>query len=177
MGHGAFAGNLAISVQRGFMPINPPGSRGGGGISNGPFALYPLFARVSYGGERPVSRGGPDGGWFNEAVNGYFICDRGDSGFITRPSGKAARRDFRGKPPYAEALRRAVETWGSEPGKRAESDRFIELTGPVWKTGHEKALKQGWRMPGFAETQAMANKVKAVLRLDARLAVSLGDRG
>jgi NADH-quinone oxidoreductase subunit G len=116
----------------------------------------------------------------HEAVNGYFICDRGRYGFSyanhpERP--RRARRDGR-EVPWDEAIQAAA----------AELVRIRESYGPeaVACVGGTRssletqgALKlfcrtHGWRDPQFFWDPALERKVKAaVARLDSRLAVSM----
>ncbi len=116
----------------------------------------------------------------NEAVNGYFICDRGRYGFSyanhpERP--RRARRDDQ-EVPWDEAIQAAA----------AELVKIRESYGPeavVWVGGTRSSLEtqgalklfcrtHGWRDPQFFWDPALERKVKAALaRLDSRLAVSM----
>jgi NADH-quinone oxidoreductase subunit G len=116
----------------------------------------------------------------NEAVNGYFICDRGRFGFAyandperprqARVDGKAVAYD-EGVQQAAARLQeisqnagpQAVACWGSS---RCSLETQAELTrlGSVLE----------WQGPRFFLNQPVGRKVKrAVSRLDARLAISL----
>jgi NADH-quinone oxidoreductase subunit G len=119
---------------------------------------------------------------FHDAVNGYFICDRGRYGFAyanhpDRP--RTARLEAR-TVPSAEALQEvaqrltqisrdhgpgAVAVWGSSRSS-LETQGYLK-----WL-----CQGQGWLGPQFFLTPSLERKVKAaVSRLDTDIAVSLGD--
>jgi NADH-quinone oxidoreductase subunit G len=116
----------------------------------------------------------------NEAVNGYFICDRGRYGFPYANLPERPRRARLGGEEVLleEALRAAakelarirreagagaIACWGS-PRSSLETQGTL-----VWL-----CRRQGWPEPQFFATASQERKVKAaVSRLDGRLAVSL----
>jgi|UniRef100_A0A7V6A5M1 NADH-quinone oxidoreductase subunit G len=121
-------------------------------------------------------------GRFNEAVNGYFICDRGRFGFAyaNHPERPRAARVMDKETPLAEAVRMAaarlgqisarygaaaLAAWGS-PRSSLETQGVL-----TWL-----CRRQGWAGPQFFLDAGLRRKVKtAVSRLDGRLAVSLRD--
>jgi NADH-quinone oxidoreductase subunit G len=116
----------------------------------------------------------------NQAVNGYFICDRGRYGFSyanhpERPR-RARRRDR--EVPWEEAIQAAAKglaqlsreygpgavAWVGSPRSSLETQAALQLF----------CRTQGWRDPQFFWDPRLERKVKAaVARLDGRLAVSL----
>jgi NADH-quinone oxidoreductase subunit G len=121
-------------------------------------------------------------GRFNEAVNGYFICDRGRFGFAyaNHPERPRAARVEEKETPLAEAVVAAAQkleeisvqhgpgaiaAWGS-PRSSLETMGVLR-----WLCQHQR-----WAGPQFFLDGGLARKVKtAVLRLEANLAVSLRD--
>ncbi len=121
-------------------------------------------------------------GRFNEAVNGYFICDRGRFGFAyaNHPERPRAARLLDREAPLAEAVQGAAEkltqisaqygagavaAWGS-PRNSLETQGVLR-----WL-----CRRQGWAGPQFFSKPALQRKVKAaVSRLDQGIAVSLRD--
>ncbi len=116
----------------------------------------------------------------NEAVNGYFICDRGRYGFSyanhpERP--RRARRDGR-EVPWDEATLAAAAAL-ARISRESGPGAVACVGGTRSSLETQAALKlfcrtQGWRAPQFFWDPAMERKVKAAVnRLDQRLAVSL----
>jgi NADH-quinone oxidoreductase subunit G len=121
-------------------------------------------------------------GRFNEAVNGYFICDRGRFGFAyaNHPERPRTARLMDRETPLAEALTGAaqqlaqisaqygagaVAAWGS-PRSSLETMGMLR-----WL-----CRRQGWAGPQFFFDPALKHKVKtAVSRLDQGIALSLRD--
>jgi NADH-quinone oxidoreductase subunit G len=116
----------------------------------------------------------------NEAVNGHFICDRGRYGFAyvnlpERPRqaqvGKEEVSLTAGIKAAAAALDWIVRDYG--PGGVAclgGSRSSLEAQGELLRL----CRSQGWRDPGFFVNSGLGRKVQtAVMRLDARLAVSM----
>ena len=118
----------------------------------------------------------------NQAVNGYFICDRGRFGFAyandqERP--RRARMDGR-EVPLPEAIQaaaarlqeitknsgpQAIACWGSARSSLETQAELVRL-----------CRRLGWPQPRFFLNRSVAHKVKqAVSRLDAYLALSLRD--
>ncbi len=116
----------------------------------------------------------------NEAVNGYFICDRGRYGFAyanhpERP--RRARRDGR-EVPWDEAIKAAAA--GLARISREHGPNAVACVGGIRSSLETQgALKlfcrtQSWRDPQFFWDALLERKVKAAVgRLDERLAVSL----
>jgi NADH-quinone oxidoreductase subunit G len=121
-------------------------------------------------------------GRLNEAVNGYFICDRGRFGFAyaNHPERPRAARLLDREAPLAEAVQGAAEklaqisaqygagavaAWGSPRSS-------LETLGVLrWL-----CRQQGWAGPQFFYEPALQRKVQtAVSRLDAGIALSLRD--
>jgi NADH-quinone oxidoreductase subunit G len=116
----------------------------------------------------------------HEAVNGYFICDRGRYGFSyanhpERP--RQARRDGRDVP-WNEAIQAAAAGL-ARISKEYGPGAVACLGGTRSSLETQGALKLfcrtfGWRDPQFFWDPALERKVKAaVARLDSRLAVSM----
>jgi NADH-quinone oxidoreductase subunit G len=116
----------------------------------------------------------------HEAVNGYFICDRGRYGFYyANHAGRPWQARVQGQEvPWNEAIAAAAN------GLKQISDRYGP--GAVACLGSSRASLQtqgalklycrthGWRDPQFFWDPSLERKVKgAVARLDERLAVSL----
>lgn len=119
---------------------------------------------------------------FHDAVNGYFICDRGRYGFdYTNHPGRPRRARLGTKAvPVGEALQEAahrlhrisrdhgagaVAVWGS-PRSSLETHGFLLRL----------CRQQGWLGPQFFLDPALERKVKAAIsRLDTGIAVSLRD--
>ena len=121
-------------------------------------------------------------GRLNEAVNGYFLCDRGRFGFAyaNHPDRPRKPRLDGQEASWAEALTAAADrlrqlgrehgpgsiaVWGSP---RSSLETLGMLT---WL-----CREQGWLGPQFFSSPSLDRKVKtAVSRLDAGMAVSLAD--
>jgi NADH-quinone oxidoreductase subunit G len=117
----------------------------------------------------------------NDAVNGYFICDRGRYGFFyanhpERP--RRARREGR-EVSWDEAIKIAAFEL-ARISREHGPDAVACVGGTRSSLETQGALQlfcrtQGWRDPQFFWDPALARKVKAAVgRLDERLAVSLG---
>jgi NADH-quinone oxidoreductase subunit G len=119
-------------------------------------------------------------GRFNEAVNGYFICDRGRFGFAYANHPERPRRaHLAGKiVPLAEALE------GAAQGLSRISDKYGAGAVAAWGSPRSSletqgvlawlCRQQGWTGPQFFLEPALGRKVNdAVSRLDAGLAISL----
>ena len=118
----------------------------------------------------------------NEAVNGYFICDRGRYGFAYANHPERPRRARRGgrEVPWDEAILAAAA--GLARISREHGPGAVACVGGTRSSLETQgALKlfcrtQGWRDPQFFWDPALERKVKAAVgRLDERLAVSLGE--
>jgi NADH-quinone oxidoreductase subunit G len=118
----------------------------------------------------------------NEAVNGYFICDRGRYGFGYANHPERPRRALlRGREvPWDEALQ--VATAELARISREHGPGAVACVGGTRSSLEtQAALKlfcrtQGWRDPQFFWDPILSRKVKAASdRLDQRLAVSLRD--
>jgi NADH-quinone oxidoreductase subunit G len=119
---------------------------------------------------------------YSEAINGYFICDRGRHGFHyakneTRP--RQALIDGR-EAPTEEAIRTAreklaeiVNSAGSDSVACLGSGRSSLETQAMLK---QLCQKKGWQGPLYFMDKSLAGKVTiAVSRLDPEIAVSLRD--
>jgi NADH-quinone oxidoreductase subunit G len=117
---------------------------------------------------------------FNEAVNGYFICDRGRFGFHYANHPERPRRARLGKEEVSaqEAMEMSVRALG----------RILRESGPssVASLGSSRtslenqamllrlSRRMGWRNPGFFATRDIAAKMSGALStLNPRTAVSL----
>ena len=117
---------------------------------------------------------------YSEAVNGYFICDRGRYGFFYASNeGRPRQALVDGKEvPYDQAIREAREKLGeliksTGPGAVAcvSSERSSLETQAMLK---RICQTKGWQGPSYFADGAMAQKVKsASSRLESGLAVSL----
>ncbi|MFZ5451538.1 MAG: NADH-quinone oxidoreductase subunit NuoG [Thermodesulfobacteriota bacterium] len=121
-------------------------------------------------------------GRLNEAVNGYFLCDRGRFGFAY------AHHPERPRTPRLDGQE---VTW--EEACRTAAHRLTRISreyGPgavaVWGSSRSSLAtlgvlqrlcrEQGWLGPQFFHNPSQERKVKAAIsRLDAGVAVSLGD--
>jgi NADH-quinone oxidoreductase subunit G len=121
-------------------------------------------------------------GRFNQAVNGYFICDRGRFGFAytNHPDRPRAARLGEKAVALPEALKvaaqrlsqisgqygsGAVAAWGSPRSS-------LETLGAL----HWLSRRQGWAGPQFFPHPSLERKIKvAISRLETDLAVSLRD--
>ena len=119
-------------------------------------------------------------GRFHDAVNGYFICDRGRYGFFYANLPERPRKARLGEQevPWEEGVKQAAEKLGQiraryGPGAIAclgSSRSSLETQGQLRRF----CDSLGWPAPRFFLDPAQEKKVKAaVTRLDARLAVSL----
>ncbi|NIQ88893.1 MAG: NADH-quinone oxidoreductase subunit NuoG [Deltaproteobacteria bacterium] len=117
---------------------------------------------------------------YSEAVNGYFICDRGRYGFFYASSEDRPRQALvDGKEvSYDQAIREAREKLG-ELIKRTGPDAVACVSSERSSLETQAMLKRicqtkGWHGPSYFVDGAMAQKVKsASSRLESGLAVSL----
>ncbi len=116
----------------------------------------------------------------HEAVNGYFICDRGRYGFAYTNLPERPRRARLGdrEVPWGEAIQAAADQLAQI--SRDYGPGAVACLGGIRSSLETQgALKlfcrsHGWRDPTFFWDPALEHKVKmAVARLDGRLAVSL----
>ncbi len=119
-------------------------------------------------------------GRHNDAVNGYFICDRGRYGFAYANHPERPRRARRGdrEVPWGEGIEAAAA--GLARISREYGPGAVACVGGVRSSLETQAAltlfcrTQGWRDPQFFWDPRLERKVKAAVdRLDARLAVSL----
>jgi len=119
---------------------------------------------------------------YSEAVNGYFICDRGRHGFhYARNETRPRQALIDGKDvPTEEAIRTAREKL-AELVNSAGPDS-VACLGSGRSSLETQAMleqlcqKKGWQGPSYFMDQSLAGKVKsAVSRLEPGLAVSLRD--
>ena len=116
----------------------------------------------------------------NDAVNGYFICDRGRYGFGYANHPERPRRARRGgnEVPWDEAIKTAAAEL-ARISREHGPDAVACVGGTRSSLETQGALKlfcrtQGWRDPQFFWDAAQERKVKAAVgRLDQRLAVSM----
>jgi len=119
---------------------------------------------------------------YSEAVNGYFICDRGRHGF------HYGRNDTRPRQPLIDG--REVSTEEAIRNAREKLAAIVNSGGPdsVACLGSERSSletqamlrqlcqKKGWQGPSYFMDKSLAGRVKtAVSRLEPGLAVSLRD--
>jgi len=119
---------------------------------------------------------------FNEAVNGYFICDRGRYGFDYANHPERPRRAKIGGEEVswdkairtiAERLKQIMQDGGAGSIACMSSSRSSLENQAMLK---RFCQIQGWHEPGYFEDPTTAHKVKsAVTRLDEQLAVSMSD--
>ena len=115
----------------------------------------------------------------NDAVNGYFICDRGRYGFsyANHPERPRQARGDR-EVPWDEAIHAAAAAL-ARISREHGPNALACVGGARSSLETQAALKlfcrtQAWRDPQFFWDPALERKVKAAVdRLDARLAVSL----
>ena len=116
----------------------------------------------------------------NDAVNGFFICDRGRYGFGYANHPERPRRARRGgqEVPWDEAIEAAAAELARI--SREHGPHAVACVGGARSSLETQgALKlfcrtQGWRDPQFFWDSAQERKVKAAVgRLDQRLAVSM----
>jgi NADH-quinone oxidoreductase subunit G len=117
---------------------------------------------------------------YSEAVNGYFICDRGRYGFFYTSNEDRPRQalDDGKEVPYDQAIREAREKLGeliksTGPGAVAcvSSERSSLETQAMLK---RICQTKGWQGPSYFVDESMAQKVKsASFRLESGLTVSL----
>jgi NADH-quinone oxidoreductase subunit G len=117
---------------------------------------------------------------FSEAVNGYFICDRGRFGFHYANLPERPRRPKMGKEDVspqkamemsAQRLKKISEENGPSSIATLASSR-TSLENQAMLIG--LCRRMGWRDPGFFATRDTAAKVaRAASALDSRTAVSL----
>ncbi len=119
-------------------------------------------------------------GRFHEAVNGYFICDRGRYGFFYESHPERPRRARMAgvEVAWPEALAAAAAKL-SQVQESSGPDAVACLGSARSSLESQAALKRfcralGWPEPRYFTLPSQERKVKAaVARLDARLAVSL----
>ncbi len=117
---------------------------------------------------------------FSEAVNGYFICDRGRYGFNyanhpDRPRRARIGTDMVSLDKAIQATAEKILQVNEKYGPKA-----IACLGSARSSLENQAMlmrlcrARGWNEPTYFETPIMASKIKrAVSRLDERLAVSM----
>ncbi|UCG19994.1 MAG: NADH-quinone oxidoreductase subunit NuoG [Deltaproteobacteria bacterium] len=117
---------------------------------------------------------------YSEAVNGYFICDRGRHGFhYARNETRPRRALIEGREVSTEEAIRAAREKLAELVKSAGPDSIACLGSGRSGLETQAMLKQlcqekGWQGPSYFMDKSLAGKVKtAVSRLDPELAVSL----
>jgi NADH-quinone oxidoreductase subunit G len=119
---------------------------------------------------------------YSQAVNGYFICDRGRFGFhyTNHPERPRQARIGGREAPWNEALQAAAQRLASI--RRAAGAGATACIGSTRCSVETLAMlkrlstEQGWCQPAAFSTGAQARKVRAaVSRLDECLAVSLGE--
>jgi NADH-quinone oxidoreductase subunit G len=117
---------------------------------------------------------------FSEAVNGYFICDRGRYGFYYTNHAERPRRARIGTDEVT--LDKAIQTAAEKILQLHETygPKAVACLGSARSSLENQAMlmrlcrAQGWNEPAYFETPATAKKVKkAVSRLDERLVVSM----
>jgi len=117
---------------------------------------------------------------YSEAVNGYFICDRGRYGFFyTSDEDRPRQALVDGKEvPYDQAISEAREKLG-ELIKRTGPDAVAYVSSERCSLETQAMLERicqtkGWRGPSYFMDGSMAQKLKsASSRLESDLAVSL----
>ncbi len=117
---------------------------------------------------------------FSEAVNGYFICDRGRYGYpyANEPGRPRRARVGKDEVSWGEAVRSAAETLGRMAGTHGPRS-VASLASSRTSLENMAALNRlcrarGWRDPEFFETASLNGKVTdAVSRLSPEIAVSL----
>jgi NADH-quinone oxidoreductase subunit G len=125
-------------------------------------------------------------GRYSDAVNGFFICDRGRFGFDYVNGGashdkRPRRARIGGREVDLDAALRAASEKIVQIGRESDSRAVGCLgstRGSLETLGMLKRLckEQGWMEPAFFTDRATAVKVKsAVSKLDERVAVSLRD--
>jgi NADH-quinone oxidoreductase subunit G len=116
----------------------------------------------------------------NEAVNGYFICDRGRYGFYYANHPERPRRAKIGGEEVlwdkairtaGERLKQIVQNGGPRSIACLSSSRSgLENQGMLKRF----CQLQGWQAPGYFDDPIIADKVKrAISRLDKRLTISM----
>ncbi len=116
---------------------------------------------------------------FSEAVNGYFICDRGRHGFQYAGHPERPRRPRIGtrETSWREALEGAADALG-RIGKKDGANSIAALTSPRSSLENLAMLRrvcriQGWKQPIVFTTSSLDQKVRTVVsRLDESIAVS-----
>ena len=117
---------------------------------------------------------------FSEAVNGYFICDRGRFGFhyANHPARPRQARIGKEEAPWVEAVRRAAEALDSIR-KKSGPDSIATLSSARSSLENQGMLNRlcrrlGWKGPASFENRAVQTKVEGAVRLLGEgLAVSL----
>ncbi len=119
---------------------------------------------------------------YSEAVNGYFICDRGRHGFYYAKSETRPRKALvDGREVTTEEGIRAAREKLTELMSRVEPDGVACLGSGRSSLENQAILKQlcqkmGWQDPSYFVDDYLAEKVKAaVSRLEPELTVSLRD--
>ena len=117
---------------------------------------------------------------YSEAVNGYFICDRGRYGFFYTSSEDRPRQALVGgkEVSYNQAIREAREKLGGlikSTGPDAVACVSSERSGLETQAMLKRICQtKGWHGPSYFVDGAMAQRVKAASsRLESGLAVSL----
>ena len=117
---------------------------------------------------------------FSEAVNGYFICDRGRYGFFyATPESRPRKASIKGQAvAYDRALQAAIAKLAETSSDSGPS--AIAAVGSARSSLETQAMLQhlcrtrGWRSPVYFSDSATTSKVKtAIARLEPELAVSL----
>jgi NADH-quinone oxidoreductase subunit G len=119
---------------------------------------------------------------YSEAVNGYFICDRGRHGFhYARNETRPRKALIDGREVTTEEAIRAAKEKLAELMSRIEPDGVACLGSGRSSLENQAILKQlcqkmGWQDPSYFVDDSLAKKVKtAVSRLEPELKVSLRD--
>jgi NADH-quinone oxidoreductase subunit G len=118
---------------------------------------------------------------FSEAVNGYFICDRGRYGFgyANLPERPRRARMEREEVPAELAVREAGDRLGRIRGKGG--GQSVAAVGSDRSSLETQAMLQrlaracGWQGPWFLPGPAAAAVQAAVSSLDAEIAVTMGE--
>jgi NADH-quinone oxidoreductase subunit G len=117
---------------------------------------------------------------YSEAVNGYFICDRGRFGFYYASDEKRPRqaRVAGEAVPYSEAIRTVRKKL--EQISKSSGPEAVACVGSGRSTLETQAMLKrfcqikGWKSPAYFTDHSLAQKVKtASSRLESGLAVSL----
>jgi NADH-quinone oxidoreductase subunit G len=119
---------------------------------------------------------------YSEAVNGYFICDRGRHGFhYVRSETRPRKALIDGREVTTEEAIRAAREKLAELMRRIEPEGVACLGSGRSSLENQAILKQlcqkkGWQDPSYFVDDSLAKKVKAaVSRIEPELTVSLRD--